>query len=279
MTVYVLIPVFNRLELTRRVLGCLRDQRSDERMELIVIDDGSTDGTRDFLANASDITVLNGDGTLWWGGAIDLGLRHVLSAGRPGDWVLLVNNDTLFFPDFLQGLVDTARVHAPAAVGSIVCDEGDPETVISVGAIIDTWRLRVCDKLEARRRRHNTGSPHVVDALSARGTLYPIGAFRAAGVMNPKWLPHYLADYELALRVRKAGYRLLVSEQSVVLSAHVFGTAWRPTGLLDRFFMIRSPSYLPAVVTFWWRVSSFVERLSLLPRLIYVSLVSCRTVQ
>jgi len=279
MTVYALIPVFNRLELTRRVLECLRAQRADERMKVIVIDDGSTDGTGEFLAQQGDITVLKGDGTLWWGGAISLGLHHVLREGGPEDWVLLVNNDTQFCHEFVQGLLDTARAHRPAAVGSVICDEANPEFVISIGAALDTWRLRTRDRLEQQRRRDCAKGPHVVDALSARGTLYPLQALRSAGLMNPVWLPHYLADYELAVRVRKAGYRLLVSEQSVVLSANTFGSAWRPPGLVKKFFAIRSPHYLPAVLAFWWRASSFMERLSLLPRLIYVSLPFRRSVQ
>jgi GT2 family glycosyltransferase len=93
-------------------------------------------------------------------------------------------------------------------------------------------------------------------------------AFRDAGTMRPTWLPHYFADLELAVRVRKAGYRLLVSEQAAVFSADKYGSTWRPGGLMNRFFMVRSSSYLPALLAFWWSASSFRERLSLLPRLV-----------
>jgi GT2 family glycosyltransferase len=272
MTVYALIPVFNRLEHTRGVLDCLRAQRADEDIRLIVIDDGSSDGTREFLSGQHDVTVLDGDGTLWWGGAVELGLRHVLAIANPNDWVLLVNNDTRFGSDFVQELLNAARVHAPAAVGSVICDEADPERLISLGVALDTWRLRTREKLERPRRRDAGRGPHAVDALSARGTLYPVAAFQTAGGLRPRWLPHYLADYELAVRVRRAGYRLLVSERSVVLSNRAFGSTWKASSVLDRFFAIRSPSYLPAVIAFWWRASSALERVSLLPRLVYVNL-------
>lgn len=279
MTVHVLIPVFNRLALTRRVLGCLQAQQVDEPLRLIVIDDASTDGTAEFLASQQNITVLKGDGSLWWGGAIEIGLRRVLEEGRLSDWVLLVNNDTQFAADFVQNLLDTARAHAPAAVGSVICDEAAPERLLSIGAVFDTWRLRVCDKLEQERPRDSAKGPHTVDALSGRGTLYPLAAFRIAGTMNPAWLPHYLADYELAVRVRKAGYHLLVCEDAVILSADDFGNAYRPSSLRDKFFAVRSAYYLPAVLAFWWRASSFLERFTLLPRLIFVSLKFGRSPQ
>jgi N-acetylglucosaminyl-diphospho-decaprenol L-rhamnosyltransferase len=272
MTVHVLVPVFNRLEFTRRVLDCLRIQKVDEPLRLIVIDDGSTDGSADFLDTQLNITVLKGDGSLWWGGAIELGLQRVLVDCQLSDWVLLVNNDTQFDVNFVQRLLDAARVHAPAAVGSAICNESVPDQLLSIGAILDTWRLRVRDKLEQPRHWDSAKDPHTVDALSGRGTLYPVAAFSTAGTMNTAWLPHYLADYELALRVRNAGYKLLVSEAAVVLSENEYGNSYQPAGLRDKFFAVRSPYYLPAVLAFWWRASSFVERLTLLPRLIYMSL-------
>jgi hypothetical protein len=107
-----------------------------------------------------------------------------------------------------------------------------------------------------------------VDALSGRGTLYPLQAFHTAGGTKPTWLPHYLADYELAVRIGKAGYHLLVSEQAAVFSANEFGTAWQPGSLSNKLFAVRSASYLPAVLAFWWSASSPAERLSLFPRLV-----------
>jgi GT2 family glycosyltransferase len=274
MTVHVLVPVFNRLEFTRRVLDCLQTQKVEEPLRLIVIDDGSTDGTADFLATQPNITTLKGDGSLWWGGAIELGLQHVLVGCKLLDWVLLVNNDTQFDANFVQQLLNTARTHAPAAVGSAICDESVPDQLLSIGGVLDTWRLRVRDKLEQPRRRDSAKDPHSVDVLSGRGTLYPVAAFPIAGTMNTVWLPHYLADYELALRMRNAGYKLLVSEATVVLSENEYGNSYQPAGLRDKFFTVRSPYYLPAVLAFWWRASSSLERLTLLPRLLFVGLKS-----
>jgi N-acetylglucosaminyl-diphospho-decaprenol L-rhamnosyltransferase len=272
MTVHVLLPVFNRLQLTRRVLHCLRTQKVDKTLRVIVIDDGSTDGTAAFLATQPNITVLKGDGSLWWGGAIESGLKYVLEHCQSSDWVLLVNNDTQFDSNFVQQLLDTASSHAPAAVGSVICDELASDQLLSIGAVLNTWGLQVRDKLEQTRRRDSAKGPHPVDALSGRGTLYPTAAFRSAGTMKTAWLPHYFADYELSLRVRNAGYKLLVSEATAVLSKNEYGNSYQPAGLRDKFFAVRSPYYLPAILAFWWRASSFMERLTLFPRLIYSGL-------
>lgn len=51
----VILPTRNRLEKLRRALNSVQ-QQSLRDFELIIVDDGSTDGTADFLANAGDLT-------------------------------------------------------------------------------------------------------------------------------------------------------------------------------------------------------------------------------
>lgn len=257
MTVHVLMPVFNRLAMTQSMLECLRAQQTYEPLSLIVIDDGSTDGTGEFLRSQADVTVLQGDGSLWWGGAIDLGLQHVLEKAMTDDWVLFVNNDTYIQPDFVQGLLNIARQHAPAAVGSAIRDLLPPHQLLSIGPSIDPWYFQVGDVFDTCGQRADASHEVVaVDALSGRGVLYPVAALRAVGGMRSRWLPHYLADYELAVRVRAAGWRLLVSPSVSVQSREDYGNTYRGATLLERLFLVRSPSYLPALIRFWWIASN-----------------------
>ena len=260
MTVHVLIPVFNRLEMTRIMINQLRSQILDEDLTITVIDDGSTDGTAEFLREQSDIQILEGDGNLWWGGAISLALRHVLPRAPDNDWVIFVNNDTEIRSDFVQRLLNTARLHAPAAVGSVVRDIIFPHDLISVGPSIDSWRLMVED---AGERNQSANGVVAVDALSGRGVIYPVAALRAVGGMRPQWLPHYLADYELSLRVRAYGCKLLVTKDAAVYSVNEFGASYRPNNITGRFFSVKSPTYLPAQVAFWWQANSPIGRITL----------------
>ena len=268
MTIHVLMPVFNRLAMTQGMLTCLRAQKVDESLSIIVIDDGSTDGTEEFLKSQADVTVLCGDGSLWWGGAIDVGLRHVLAYAAVDDWVLLVNNDTYIAADFLAGLLAIARSQAPAAVGSAIRDLQPPHRLLSIGPRIDAWYFRVSDMLDIPGEG-NGGIQDIwsADALSGRGVIYPVAALNLVRGMRPRWLPHYMADYELALRVRAAGWRLCVSPAVSVLSDDQYGNAYRGATLRERFFSVRSPSYLPAQIRFWWEASNFWQMLTLPIRL------------
>lgn len=269
MTLHVVVPVFNRLAKTQMLVGCLRKQRLNQPMRICVVDDGSTDGTANWLAGQRDIETLNGDGSLFWGGGVDLAFKHLKARASSDDWVLLMNNDTTVTEDFAQKLLDIAQHNAPAAVGCIVRGTEDAAPVLSVGVAIDAWRFLTTDLLTKCPTLAYENKDYLeVEALSGRGVLYPYAAISRVGGMRPKLLPHYFADYELSMRVRKSGWRLLVAQNEHVYSEPDFGSGARAANAREKFFNIRSPSYLPAVVLFWWEASTWLQRVSLPIRLL-----------
>lgn len=267
MTVHVIIPVFNRLALTQTLTACLRKQVLNQPLRLLVVNDGSTDDTAEWLATQNDIEVLNGNGSLFWGGAVDLAVRHLQTRAAAEDWVLMMNNDTTVADDFVQRLLDTALANAPAAVGSVIRDEADHTRLLSIGAHVDAWRLLTCDLLDKSKAQQTSDAVVEVDALSGRGALFPMAGLIAAGGMRPRALPHYLADYEVSMRVRKSGWRLLVLPTAAVYSGNDYGSTQRALSWRDKLFSVRSPLYLPALLVFWWEASNWLQRLTLPLRL------------
>jgi len=267
MTVHVVIPVFNRLVLTQSLIACIRRQKLNRALQMWVVDDGSTDGTSEWLSAQEDIAVLKGDGSLFWGGAIDLALRELQIKAAQDDWVLLINNDTIVTDDFIQRLLDAALLHAPAVVGSVIRDEADHTRLLSIGARVDAWRFLTSDLIDELALQPLSKAVLDVDALSGRGVLFPLGSLSASGGMRPRVLPHYLADYELSIRVHKSGWRLLVLPDTSVFSRDEYGSTRRELSFRDRFFSIRSPLYLPALMVFWWEASNWLQRLTLPLRL------------
>src|SRR5918997_5629533 len=91
--IYVIVPVFNRRSYTERFLYCMREQ-TFTNFEVIVVDDGSTDGTSEIITeHFKEVSLLRGDGTLWWTGAINVGIRHALTRASDSDAVLVINDD------------------------------------------------------------------------------------------------------------------------------------------------------------------------------------------
>ena len=92
MKIYILIPVHNNRDTTLKCLELLSKQTFHD-FTVTVTDDGSTDGTYGAICEQfPQVTVLRGDGDLWWTGAINMALEHVLALVDLDDCILTLNN-------------------------------------------------------------------------------------------------------------------------------------------------------------------------------------------
>ena len=221
MSVFVIIPVHNRLAFTRACLASLREQ-SFRDFAVVVVDDGSTDGTHLALATEfPEATVLWGDGDLWWTGAMNHGLGWVMPRAGRHDHVLALNNDTALPPDYLETLLGVAKRHPIALIGSVAVSWDDHERIVDGGVRID-WRTTRSTSpatgLTWSQTEKHLGEAVPVSVLSGRGTLIPVEAFRRVGLYDQERLPHYGADWEFTRRAQRSGFELLMSYRARVFS-------------------------------------------------------------
>jgi GT2 family glycosyltransferase len=218
----IVIPVHNRLSFTRQCLQCLAAQ-TYPNVRVVVVDDGSTDGTGAMIAaEFPEVVVLRGDGNLWWTEATNWGVRYALQHRTPDetDFVLTLNDDTRVGPDYLQTLVDTYLRHKPCLVGSVSVDSSDPERLAYAGTLLEMYtaggRDLAADYGHSYRALMAKTAAVESDSLPGRGTLIPLEVFDTVGLYDSKHYIHYMSDIEFSVRARKAGYQLVVSVPSVV---------------------------------------------------------------
>jgi glycosyltransferase involved in cell wall biosynthesis len=100
--VSVIIPSFNRIELLKRAITSVMNQ-SYTNFELIVVDDGSTDGTFEYLKTISDIKVITQK---------NLGVAHARNAGIKlalGEYIAFLYSDDIWLPHKLQTQIDCLK--------------------------------------------------------------------------------------------------------------------------------------------------------------------------
>ena len=96
------VPVWNRRDLVAPLLAGLRAQTLPP-VEVIVVDNGSTDGAADAAADAG-ACVLRMGANLGFAAAVNRGIRAARSA-----WIAVVNNDVELAPDYFQVLLRAAQ--------------------------------------------------------------------------------------------------------------------------------------------------------------------------
>jgi len=142
-TVSVVIPTHNRRELLLRTIHSALAQESLD-FEVLIVDDGSTDGTADAirLLNSPCVTVLRNDQPVRVAAARNMGVE----AAR-GSWIALLDDDDLWSPQKLRqqlaAVEDTGRSWVYAGVveidgcGLLLGGEPPPSSEELVNGLID----------------------------------------------------------------------------------------------------------------------------------------------
>jgi GT2 family glycosyltransferase len=247
MTIFAVIPVYNRKLTTRDCLLSLSKQNSPS-FRAIVVDDGSTDGTSKMIADEfPEVVLLHGNGNLWWTGAMNKGIRHVLGICNPEDYVLALNDDLIVPKEYISALTKLAINFPNTLIGSVITDINDRDTILSGGIKIN-WRNAKRFNLDVGKKRSSfpEGYYNEVSTLTGRGVLIPVRVFRENGLYNELHYKHY-GDTELPKRAEKAGYRLIVGYDAIVYSyplRELSGEKYRLSDLGKYFWNIRSNTNL-----------------------------------
>jgi len=219
--VFVIVAAYNRKVVTRAFAEQIR-QQSYNSLELIIVDDLSTDGGYEELLQLSKewtkLTVLRTTGDAWWGGSMFLAIEYILNKIKPADedLVLFMNDDVSFSSELVQNFV-LASIEKANAILSAVPLHGS--CIRSIGSSMISWPLAIP---YTPYRGRPISSPEIPDFMPidfqyAHATLYPVKVIRKIGNIAYKQLPHYHSDGEYSYRAKKHGFG-----SYVVKSIHLY---------------------------------------------------------
>ncbi|MDP9052697.1 MAG: glycosyltransferase [Acidobacteriota bacterium] len=215
--VWACIAVFNRVHYTRRCLQLLRVQ-TYPAITPVVVDDGSRDGTSAMvIAEHPEAVLLQGDGSLYWTGAMHRGVSHILAHAAENDYTLLLNDDLMFETDFVEKLIEAAKRRPRSLIQAVeTCAENTD--VIWQGGVRMNWWTAEHRRLNHHRRISEFPSGHFEpsDYVTGRGVIVPMEVFHTAGNYDASYRQY--GDPEFARRAARAGYELLVAYDVPVVS-------------------------------------------------------------
>jgi len=216
----VIIPVLNNWELTRQCLESLAATSDGAELEVVVVDNASSDETVRELAPLGTrlfgkrFRRLRQERNLNFGPASNLGARM-----SSGDVLFFLNNDTIVTPGWLKPLVrvleDDSRLGAVGPLLMYQAEDGEPDLVQHLGVVFEPqhypkhlYEFFPVDHALARRKRR-------LRTLTGAALMTPRNVFEAAGGFHEAYV-NGGEDIDLCLHVGALGFELACVPESRV---------------------------------------------------------------
>jgi O-antigen biosynthesis protein len=206
----VIVPVFNQWKLTRDCLASLVLNAPLDRIEVIVVDDASTDETPQELTGIANVRVVRN--------STNLGFTRTANRGAEaarGRFIVFLNNDTRVLPGWLEGLLSAMEDETVGAAGSgLMLPSG---ALQEAGALVwadgSGWNIgrgrSPSDPQYAFRRD--------VDYCSGASLMVRGSLFREIGGLDERFAPAYYEDTDLCFAFRSRGHRVVYEPSSTVI--------------------------------------------------------------
>lgn len=204
--VAIIMLTWNGLHYTRECLESLRELTTGVEYQVIVVDNGSTDGTRDYLRSLGWVQLIENETNLGYVRGNNQGI-----AAAPKGWdVLLLNNDMrIIQPDWLQRMREVANSHP--AYGMVGC-----RLLMSDGKLLHAGTYMPTDSFwgwQIGGGEEDIGQYHrvrEVDGIVGACMYLRRDVIDSVGVLDERFFSYY-EDTDYCLRVRQAGYRIVVA--------------------------------------------------------------------
>lgn len=266
--VSIILINYNCLPLTIACIESIRASTKGVSYEILVVDNGSSDGSRDILSAIQGIKFIDARENIGFGRANNLAL-----ASASGRNIIFLNNDTFIrkgnpikeLSDFLDSHPETggcgANLVSADECPSVSFSKKRPSVLEEIARFLDI----------PPKQFNCTGTPVSVDVISGADLMVKRSVLDEVGGFNPSFFMYY-EDTELCYRIKKAGYKLFCVPQAEIV--HIGGASTKSDSgdslnikRMKMKFASRRQYYMLTRSKFHFHLSEFVWRCTVYSRL------------
>jgi GT2 family glycosyltransferase len=265
MNLSIIIPNYNGENLLRKNLPKVLEAAGyykDGKVEIIITDDGSTDGSmsevKNFLANLKNTQVLGKivENTQKKHRGFSSNANRGVKAAS-GEVVILLNTDVVPRVDFLDALISHFKNPEIFAVGCM------DESIEKGKHILRGRGIGGFKRGFLMHRKAEPDNPHTLWVSCGSGAFRK-SVWEKLGGLDQLYNPFYWEDIDLSYRAQKSGYKVVFESKSVVVHEHDKGTI---KTIFDRAY-VKQIAYRNQFIFMWKNVtdsSLIVEHILFLP--------------
>ncbi len=208
----IIIPVFNQIAYTKQCIETVLTTCEHHDYEILVVDDCSTDGTQEYLESVkSFVRSFRNEKNQ----GFILNCNFAASQAR-GEYIVLLNNDTIPQPNWLDGLLEPFGMYDNvAATGALMIFPNN--TVLEASSIVFSdgsgWNYgRGCDPESPRYNFIREA-----DYIPGGGMMIKKAIWDELGGLDTYYCPAYYDDIDFCFRARQAGYKILYTPFSRII--------------------------------------------------------------
>ncbi|WP_083199489.1 glycosyltransferase family 2 protein [Microbacterium oleivorans] len=204
----VIMTCHNRAALTERCVLQVLSEADDfsGSVRVVVLDDGSTDDTRERLEGLRGVTVAKGDGSYFWARGMSTAEQIALAQSPPPTHLLWLNDDVDLAPGSILKALSVSRkqpesVLVGATVSPILASD------ITYSGLVNTGPHPL------RFSKAALGSKRL-DAFNGNFVMVPTSVIERVGGVDGRY-SHALADIDYGVRVKRAGVPVILLDEPI----------------------------------------------------------------
>ncbi len=215
-----LIPVvilsMNKME---DILVCIESVKNLDykNTKIVIIDNGSTDGTPDAIEKKyPDVFLIRNKANQGIIGGRNQGWQYV-KQNFSSEYILFLDNDTILDPRYLTNLYNNIKGDNSTglAIGKAYC-KYPSKKIMSTGTSINFWMGTIKDRGEGEEDMGQYNKKEYIDAAPGFGNLISMRALDKSEGWSMSYNPYGWDDADLCLKMREHGYRILYIPEATI---------------------------------------------------------------